>query len=127
MVKHSRRHNKKRGGNSFTSSYADAAGLQTTGASNYAAATNASPGPSPSPIVKGGSSKARGKSMSKGMGKSMSQSQSRAKGRGRSQGIGGFWGAVLEQAIVPLTLLGIQQTYGRKRHLKGRTFKRRHH
>jgi hypothetical protein len=65
--------------------------------------------------------------MSKGMGKSMSQSQSRAKGRGRSQGIGGFWGAVLEQAIVPLTLLGIQQTYGRKRHLKGRTFKRRHH
>jgi len=121
MVKHSRRHNKKRGGNSFTSSYADAAGLQTTGASNYAAATNASPGPSPSPIVKGGSSKARGKSMSQ----SQSRAKGRAKGRGRSQGIGGFWGAVLEQAIVPLTLLGIQQTYGRKRHLKGRTFKRR--
>ena len=121
MVKHSRskrRHNKKRGGNAFTSSYADAAGLQTTGASNYAAATSPSPSPSPA-SVKGGSSKARGKSMSQ------SQSKSRAKGRGRSQGIGGYWAAVLEQAIVPLTLLGIQQTYGRKRHLKGRTFKRR--
>jgi hypothetical protein len=127
MVKHSRskrRHNKKRGGNAFTSSYADAAGLQTTGASNYAAATSPSPSPSPSPAsVKGGSSKARGKSMGQSMGQS--QSKSRAKGRGRSQGIGGYWAAVLEQAIVPLTLLGIQQTYGRKRHLKGRTFKRR--
>jgi hypothetical protein len=109
MVKHSsrKRHNKKRGGNI---SYAPADGLQTTGASNYAAATNTSPA-----SVTGGSSKTMGQSQSKSMGKA----------RGRSQGIGGYWAAVLEQAIVPLTLLGIQQTYGRKRHLKQRTFKRR--
>jgi hypothetical protein len=59
-------------------------------------------------------------------GKRRQQSKRQMKIRGRSSGIGGYWGAVLEQAIVPLTLLGIQQTYGRKRHLKGRTFKRRH-
>ena len=53
------------------------------------------------------------------------QSMGQMKARGRRQGIGGYWGAVLEQAIVPLTLLGIQQTYGKKRHLKSRTFKRR--
>ena len=71
-----------------------------------------------------GQSMGKSQSKSMGMGKSMGKSQMKA--RGRSSGIGGYWGAVLEQAIVPLTLLGIQQTYGRKRHLKGRTFKRRH-
>jgi hypothetical protein len=29
---------------------------------------------------------------------------------------GGYWGAVLEQAIVPLTLLGLQQKFTAKRH-----------
>lgn len=29
---------------------------------------------------------------------------------------GGYWGAVLEQAIVPLTLLGLQQKFTPKRH-----------
>ena len=40
------------------------------------------------------------------------QQQSRGKGRGKK---GGYWGAVLEQAAVPLALLGMQQFYG-KRH-----------
>ena len=43
---------------------------------------------------------------------------------------GGYWGAVLEQAAVPLALLGMQQFYG-KRHTRkhpdhNRSFKRRH-
>ena len=109
-----------RGGSAFTSSYANADGLQTTGSSNYAAAPNDAAVSSSAPVstpLKGG----QGRSQMK------SQMKSRGRGRGRSQGIGGYWAAVLEQAIVPLTLLGIQQTYGRKRHLKERTFKRRRH
>jgi hypothetical protein len=55
------------------------------------------------------------------MGQSKSQSRSKK---------GGYWGAVLEQAAVPLALLGMQQAYG-KRHTRRnemshkRTFKRR--
>ena len=51
------------------------------------------------------------------------------KRHGRSKK-GGYWGAVLEQAAVPLALLGMQQAYG-KRHTRRngmshkRTFKRR--
>jgi hypothetical protein len=53
--------------------------------------------------------------------------QSRGKGRGKK---GGYWGAVLEQAAVPLALLGMQQFYG-KRHSRrhpghDRSFRRRH-
>ena len=109
-----------RGGSAFTSSYANADGLQTTGSSNYAAAPNVSAASSATPEV-AATGQAGGRSRSQ----MKSQSQMKSRGRGRSQGIGGYWAAVLEQAIVPLTLLGIQQTYGRKRHLKQRTFKRR--
>jgi len=42
------------------------------------------------------------------------QQQSRGKGRGKK---GGYWGAVLETAAVPLALLGMQQFYG-KRHTR---------
>jgi len=54
------------------------------------------------------------------------QQQSRGKGRGKK---GGYWGAVLEQAAVPLALLGMQQFYG-KRHSRrhpghNKSFKRR--
>ena len=53
------------------------------------------------------------------------QQQSRGKGRGKK---GGYWGAVLETAAVPLALLGMQQFYG-KRHSRrhpqhNRSFKR---
>jgi hypothetical protein len=37
---------------------------------------------------------------------------------------GGLWGEVINQAVVPLSLLGMQQTYGRKRS-GGRTCKKR--
>ena len=122
MGKSKRRGSKscKRGGSAFTSSYANADGLQTTGSSNYAAAPNDAAVSSVAPVstpLKGGRGRSQGQM----------KSQMKSRGRGRSQGIGGYWAAVLEQAIVPLTLLGIQQTYGRKRHLKQRTFKRRRH
>jgi hypothetical protein len=42
---------------------------------------------------------------------------------------GGFWGQVVNQAIVPFGILGMQQTYGRKRRggrkTRGRSLKRR--
>lgn len=53
------------------------------------------------------------------------------KHHGKSRGKkGGYWGAVLEQAAVPLALLGMQQTYG-KRHTRrnrghNRSMKRGH-
>ena len=50
----------------------------------------------------------------------------RAGGRRRSKK-GGFWGEVINQAIVPFGILGLQQTYGRKRHNGGKTRRRRRH
>ena len=53
--------------------------------------------------------------------------QAKSQSRGKK---GGYWGAVLEQAAVPLALLGMQQAYG-KRHTRKhgsshkRSFKRR--
>ena len=38
---------------------------------------------------------------------------------------GGNWGAVIVQAAVPLTLLGMQQMYGKNRTRKSRSFKRK--
>jgi hypothetical protein len=37
---------------------------------------------------------------------------------------GGFWGQIINQAIVPFSLLGFQQSYGRKK--RGGKTKRRH-
>jgi hypothetical protein len=48
----------------------------------------------------------------------------RRKGKGRSRR-GGFLGEVINQAIVPFALLGMQQTYRRKRGGKKRTRKHR--
>jgi len=57
------------------------------------------------------------------MNRSKSQSQSRGKK-------GGYFGAVLEQAVVPLALLGMQQSYGKKHtrrnHGRNKSFRRRH-
>lgn len=47
----------------------------------------------------------------------------RRNGKGRTKK-GGYWGAVLEQAIVPLTLLGLQQKFPGRRH-NNRTQRRR--
>ena len=38
---------------------------------------------------------------------------------------GGFWGSVINQAIVPFGIFGLQQTYRRKRHNGGKTHRRR--
>jgi hypothetical protein len=50
------------------------------------------------------------------------QAQQMQKTKSRSRGKkGGYWGAVLEQAAVPLALLGMQQYYG-KRHTRKNGF-----
>jgi hypothetical protein len=46
----------------------------------------------------------------------MQQMQMQARGRGLAKK-GGYFGPVVEQAVVPLALLGMQQTYG-KRHTR---------
>jgi hypothetical protein len=53
--------------------------------------------------------------------------QSKSQSRGKK---GGYWGAVLEQAAVPLVLLGLQQSYGKNHTRRSgmshkRSFKRR--
>ena len=57
-------------------------------------------------------------------------SQKGGKRRNRSRAKkGGYWGAVLEQAVVPLTLLGLQQSVGTRRNhgaRRNKTFRRRH-
>jgi len=50
----------------------------------------------------------------------------KAGGRRRSKR-GGFWGQVINQAVVPFGILGLQQTYGRKHHKGGKTHRRRRH
>jgi hypothetical protein len=52
----------------------------------------------------------------------LSQIQSAGKSRRKR---GGIWGSVLNQAIVPFSILGLQQTYKRK-HNGGKKSKRHH-
>ena len=47
-------------------------------------------------------------------------------GRHRKNRRGGFFGEVINQAIVPFGLLGLQQTYRKKRHGGRKTRKHRH-
>jgi hypothetical protein len=73
-----------------------------------------SSGPMSGPMT-GGRKRRHGRKvlMSRSRGRGQSRGQSR--GRGRSRGIrGGFVGSVINQAVVPLALLGLQQTYGRR-------------
>lgn len=49
----------------------------------------------------------------------------RAGGRRRSKK-GGFLGSIINQAIVPFGILGLQQAYSRKRHTGGKTRRRKH-
>ena len=69
--------------------------------------------------------------MAGGRGRQRQRQRQRQQMQQRSRGKkGGYWGAVLEQAAVPLALLGMQQFYG-KRHSRrhpghNKSFKRRH-
>lgn len=56
---------------------------------------------------------------------SLIQSAGKRRSRSRSRK-GGLWGQVINQAIVPLSILGMQQTFRRKKH-GGKTHKRRRH
>jgi hypothetical protein len=48
-------------------------------------------------------------------GQNVGYSPSNAQKGGSRKKKGGFWGQILNQALVPFTLLGMQQTYRRKR------------
>ena len=50
--------------------------------------------------------------------------QSAGRRKGKRSRRGGLWGEVVNQAVVPLALLGMQQTYGRNKR-GGKTSKRR--
>ena len=50
----------------------------------------------------------------------------KAGGKRRSKK-GGFWGQIINQAVVPFGILGLQQTYRRKNHHGGKTHRRRRH
>ena len=50
----------------------------------------------------------------------------RAGGKRRSKR-GGFWGQIINQAVVPFGILGLQQTYRRKHHNGGKSHRRRRH
>ena len=60
-------------------------------------------------------------------GKRRRMNRSKSQSRGKT---GGYFGAVLEQAVVPLALLGMQQSYGKKHtrrnHGRNKSFRRRH-
>lgn len=56
---------------------------------------------------------------------SLVQSAGKRRSRSRSRK-GGLWGQVLNQAIVPFSILGMQQSFRRKKH-GGKTHKRRRH
>lgn len=47
-----------------------------------------------------------------------SRTQQQQKARTQRRGIGGCWASVLETAIVPLSLLGLQQSFRRKTNKK---------
>jgi|LauGreDrversion4_2_1035121.scaffolds.fasta_scaffold112353_3 hypothetical protein len=49
----------------------------------------------------------------------------KAGGKRRSKK-GGFWGQILNQALVPFSILGLQQTYRRNKHGGKRTRRNRH-
>lgn len=107
--RHSRRH--KKGGNSASpSTYSDASSymLRTvgTGEQQYNNVFSQS-------------------SSANGMGNAIVGLQGQKAGRRRKSRKGGFWGSMLSQAVVPLSILGMQQSF-RKRGSKMGTRSRRH-
>lgn len=62
---------------------------------------------------------------SAGMRRRMGGTKIKYFGGKRRRGKGGFLGPVISQAIVPATLLALQQTYGRKDRSSNKTFRRR--
>ena len=51
--------------------------------------------------------------------------QGQRAGSRRKSKRGGFWGQVINQAVVPFGILGMQQTYNKRNHNNGKTHRRR--
>jgi hypothetical protein len=82
----------------------------------------------PKSMMMNGGKKHGKRHMKRMMQRQQMMGQSKSQSRGKK---GGYWGAVLEQAAVPLALLGMQQAYG-SRHARrngssrNKSVKRRH-
>jgi hypothetical protein len=73
----------------------------------------------------------RGRSRSQSRSRSRSQSRRRSKSQARSRSRrGGFLGSIINEAIVPFSILGLQQNYKKKskggKHMKMHKTQRRH-
>ena len=131
MVKHSRRrrhsHRVKRGGGNYSSASTYGGYVNGSGNAQFARVFDQS-GPysgRESNIIVG----AQGQNAVQPGGPSAQQlSRVQIAGR-RHRKRGGFLGQVINQAIVPFSLLGLQQTYRRKKHggRKSRRHSRRRH
>ena len=126
--RHSRRRHSKRGGGSYTSAatYAEHVNGGTNAQYDRVFSTSGQYGNVPGNTIIG----AQGQNSHFAGAPSEQQltliNDSGMKGGRRSRRKrGGLLGAVVNQAVVPFTILGMQQTYRRKKH-GGRTKRRRH-
>jgi len=109
MTKHSRRHRRMAGGYSSASTY----GMHVSGDTN--SQYNRVFGPEYSNVQGNVIIGAQGQNITPASQMPTAANLAAAQSAGKRRGRGGFLGEVVNQAVVPLSLLGMQQTYGRKK------------
>jgi hypothetical protein len=126
---HTRRHKVKRGGSNYSS--ASTYGTYVSGTANQQYDRVFSQTGSDSAIqsniltgVQGQNTHQQGAPSAQNL--SLIQSAGKRRSRRTRHKKGGLWGEVLNQAIVPFTILGLQQSYKRKKHggKKSRKYRR---
>lgn len=128
MARHSRRHrsrSRKMRGGSYSSASSYGMYVNGTGGSQWARTMDQSGpyGQVPGNIIIG----AQGQNVPPASQVPSGGDLSLIQKAGRRRRRGGFLGEVVNQAIVPFGLLGLQQTYRRKRGGKSRRTRRHHH
>ena len=124
--KHSRRH--KRGGGSYSSaaSYGEYINNGENAQFNRVFSTSGPYGNVPGNTIIGAQGQnAHTAGTPNGQQLSLIQKAGKRHRGGSRKKRGGFWGSIINQAIVPFSILGMQQTYRRKKH-GGKTHRRRH-
>ena len=117
MARHRSRRHRSRSRRMRGGSYSDAASygmyVNGTGASQWSRTMDQSGayGQVPGNVIIG----VQGQNVTPSSQMPTSQNLSLAQGGGRRRRRGGFFGEVINQALVPAALLGMQQTYRRKR------------
>ena len=109
MTKHSRRHRRMAGGYSSASTY----GMHVSGDAN--SQYNRVFGPEYSNVQGNVIIGAQGQNITPASQMPTAANLAAAQSAGKRRGRGGFLGEVVNQAVVPLSLLGMQQTYRRKK------------